>query len=85
MITAATNEKSVTRNISHFRQIQYAEKTPEGDDSDSSDDIGESNTDQATPVTPPPQQPQPPSHSSRRSPLRQKKPCQKYRQNVYDY
>ena len=87
MVTVVRNEKSVTRNVSHFKRIQSFVKTPYVEDSDLSDDEPSGNAEKEPRDNLLPTQPQSSQQgqSSARYPARQRKRCQRYGHNVYDY
>ncbi len=74
MVTATRNKKSITRNVSHFKQIPTSVKTPDADH-ESSDDEFESEETQRV-------QQQPPTQAQRRYPTRQRRSCQRFGQNI---
>ena len=90
MVTAVRNEKSITRNVSHFKPIQLSIKVPEAEDSDFSEDEQDENAEQEprdNPLATQPPSPSPcQSQSSTRAryPVRQRKRCQQYGHNVFD-
>ena len=78
MVTAIRNDKSITRNVCHFKQIHPSVRAPEAEDSDVSDD--ETSDPENSPQQPPRQDQQP----LRRYPERLRRRCQRFGQNVYD-
>ena len=88
MVTAARNEKYVTRNISLFKRVDSSMKAPEADDSDESDlDEEETTLEEHDPdLAPAPAIPPVPIPGipPRRYPVRERKRVHRYGNNVHE-
>ena len=80
MITAIPNERTITRNVSHFKKIQPSVVTPDADESDITDDENSDEDDVPQQPVRQEQQEQPP----RRYPQRNRRPCERFGQNIYN-